>query len=120
MKIYSVGRRLNFRTAILSPDLSGIFGTHGNPIVITLIHVIIRGPKLVRGPAVGPPWSSSMVGNLRIQSWMRVFILILRVHMTWKNLYHKTEFILCVRKNENIFKSLSAPFVTERGENHVR
>ena len=53
LKIYYVGRRLNFRTAILSLDMSGIFGTHGNPIVIT---VIICGPKLARGPAVGPGW----------------------------------------------------------------
>ena len=56
LKIYYVGRRLNFRNAILSLDMSGIFGTHGNPIVITLITVIICGPKLARGPAVGPGW----------------------------------------------------------------
>ena len=34
--------------------MSRIFETHGNPTVITLITVIIRGPKLARGPAVGP------------------------------------------------------------------
>ena len=56
LKIYSVGRRLNFRTTILSPDMSGIFEMHGNPVVITLITAIIHGPNLASGSAVGPRW----------------------------------------------------------------